>query len=129
MVVICKKKMRAKTLLELMTLSTNLYMIAKDEEFMKRISEMSTKGREKLEDFLEEMNGEDEKSLSDKLLLKASQAKEELEQKIGEMVVKLYDKMNIAHTEQIKELRTQIESLKKEIALAEARIVSLETNK
>lgn len=121
--------MRAKTLLELMTLSTNLYMIAKDEEFMKRISEMSTKGREKLEDFLEEMNGEDEKSLSEKLLLKASQAKEELEQKIGEMVVKLYDKMNIAHTEQIKELRTQIESLKKEIALAEARIVSLETNK
>ena len=118
--------MRAKTLLELMTLSTNLYMIAKDEKVMNAISEMSAKGREKFEGFMEELNGEDEKSLSEKLMLKAAQAKGELEQKIEEMVIKLYDKMNIAHTQLIADLQTQIESLKKELALAEARIVSLE---
>jgi polyhydroxyalkanoate synthesis regulator phasin len=121
--------MKAKTILELMTLSTNLYMIAKDEKLMGKIAEMSAKGKEKLDEFIEDFEGDDEKKLSEKILEKAAQAKEELEQKIGEMVVKLYDKMNIAHTEQIKELSNRIEALKKELALAEARIVNLESNK
>lgn len=119
--------MRAKTLLELMTLSTNLYMIAKDEALMSRIAEMNAKGKEKLEDFLEGLHDDDEKTLSEKLLLKAAQAKEELEQKIGEMVAKLYDKMNIAHTAQIEELQSEIKLLKRELAMAEARIVGLES--
>jgi polyhydroxyalkanoate synthesis regulator phasin len=118
--------MRAKTLLELMTLSTNLYMIAKDEQFLARVSELKEKGKEKLDDLLEGLEGNDEESLSERLMNKATQAKEELEQKIGEMVVKLYDKMNIAHTEQIRSLQDQIDALKKEVALAEARIVNLE---
>lgn len=120
--------MKAKTILELMTLSANLYMIAKDERLMNKISEVSAKGKEKLDELIEEFDGEDERKLSERIMQKAAQAGEELEQKIAEVVVKLYDKMNIAHTEQIKELKVQVEMLKKEIALAEARIVTLEIN-
>ena len=121
--------MKPKTILELMTLSTNLYMISKDRQLLDKFSEMGTKGKEKLSEFMEGFESDDGQNLSEKIMEKATQAKEELEQRIGEMVVKLYDKMNIAHTEQIEKLTKQIESLKDELVLAEARIIKLESLK
>ncbi len=121
--------MKAKTILELMTLSTNLYMITKDEKLMNKISEMGAKGKEKLDDLIEGLEGDDEQKLSEKIMEKAIQAKEELEHRIGEVVVKLYDKMNIAHTAQVEKLTKQIDSLKDELVLAEARIIKLESQR
>jgi polyhydroxyalkanoate synthesis regulator phasin len=63
----------------------------------------------------------------DRLMLKAQEAKDELEQKIGEMVVTFYEKVNIAHVDKIKELEEKIELVKRELALAEARISHLES--
>lgn len=37
--------MKAKTVIELLTLSTNLYMISKDDEHMKNLSELTKKGK------------------------------------------------------------------------------------
>ena len=62
----------------------------------------------------------------DKLVLKAHEAKEELEVKIGEMVSAFYEKVNIAHTDQLKGLELKVEQLQKDLALAEARINHLE---
>src|SRR5690242_9205922 len=116
--------MRAKNLVELLTLSTNLYMISKDEEFMQNLSEMLKKGKQKAEDILDEFSGEEEEGeekFIQKLLHKAKQAKEELEKRIEETAVKVYQKMHIAHADEVKKLAEEIDRLKRELALAEVR--------
>src|SRR3974377_519011 len=121
--------MRAKTLIELLTLSTNLYMISKDEEFMENLSEMTKKGKQKIEDLLGEFSEEGEDSedkLIRKLLSKTKQVKEDMEKVIEEAVVRIYKKMHIAHTDQVKKLNEDIDFLKKQLALAESRIDNFE---
>lgn len=121
--------MKAKTLIELLTLSTNIYMITKDEKFMNNLKEMSEKGKEKVSAFADEWMEDDEEKLLEKLTRKAHEAKEELENKISEVAEKVYAKMNIAHTHQVDALEAELNSVRRELALAEARILTLETNK
>jgi polyhydroxyalkanoate synthesis regulator phasin len=119
--------MRAKTLIELLTLSTNLYMISKDEEFMETLTEMIKKGKKKAEDLVDEFTEKaEEEKLIQKLLQKARKAKADLEKKIEETAADVYRKMHIAHTDEVKKLSDEIEALKRELSLAEARIVNLE---
>lgn len=137
--------MRVRTLVDLLTLSTNVYMLSKDQEFMKNFTEMANKGKQKFDKFMEDITTETETGndsenvgaasngngkgtvIMEKLMQKAKEAKEELEEKMEEVAKKVYAKMHIAHTEQVDELNKEIETLKKELALAESRIVSLET--
>ncbi len=122
--------MKAKTLLELLTLSTNVYMISKDEKFMNTLKEMTQKGREKFAAVAAGFSeNEEEGKMMERFFHKAHEAKEELEQKIGEIVEKTYHKMNIAHTHEIQELNATIEVLTKELAQAEGRIGILESQK
>jgi polyhydroxyalkanoate synthesis regulator phasin len=124
--------MRAKSFIELLTLSTNLYMISKDDEFMQNLSEMLRKGKKKAEDIIEDFSGEGEEGeeqLIQKLLHKAQKAKIELEQKIEEAAIKVYEKMHIAHADEVKRISDEVVRLKREFALAEARIVNLEPSK
>ncbi|MGZ3898712.1 MAG: hypothetical protein ACXVNM_01895 [Bacteroidia bacterium] len=121
--------MRAKTLVQLLSLSTSLYMISKDEELIKKVSEIAQKGKEKLNNMYEDFSGNSEEELTDKILRTARQAKEELDKKIEETVTKVYEKMHIAHANDLKELEQQLALVKRELALAEARIVNLENGK
>lgn len=124
--------MRTKTLVELLTLSTNLYMISKDEKFMENLSEMVNKGKKKAEDIIDEFSAgdeENEESLVQKFLVKAQKAKEDLEKKIEEAAIKVYEKMHIAHADEVKKLREETERLKRELSLMEARIVNLESKR
>lgn len=121
--------MKAKTFLELVTLSSTLYTISKETHLMEKLAAMSEQGKDKINEFMKESmvdeNG-NEMEFMDKLVSKAHQAKEELEAKIGEMVASFYEKVNIAHTDQIRSLEERIEQLGKDLALAEARISHLE---
>ena len=125
------KHMKTKTLIELLTLSSNMYLIAKDDDFWKRVSEMTEKGRKTINKVMDEFSDEEgeENSMFQKLIEKAKQAREELEQKMEEVAVKAYKKMRIAHTDEIKKLETEMELLKKQLALAEARIIIIEQRK
>ena len=121
--------MKAKTLLELVTLSSTLYTISKETHLMEKLTALSEQGKDKINDFMgEKLVDEDgnEVEFLDKLVLKAHEAKEELEVKIGEMVAAFYEKVNIAHTDQLKGLELKVEQLQKDLALAEARINHLE---
>jgi polyhydroxyalkanoate synthesis regulator phasin len=124
--------MKAKTFLELVSLSTTLYTISKETHLMEKLAAVSEQGKDKINEFMKERmvdeNGNEVEFL-DKLLIKANEAKEELEVKIGEMVAAFYEKVNIAHVEQLKGLEARIEQLGKELALAEARINHLEKDK
>ncbi len=122
--------MKAKTFLELVALSANLYSISKETHLFDKLKDLSEDGKDKINAFMSEKvldeNG-NEVEFMDRLMMKAQEAKEELEQKIGEMVASFYEKVNIAHVDKIKELEEKLEIVKRELALAEARISHLES--
>lgn len=124
--------MKAKTILELATLSAAMYNLSKETKIMDKLVELKDQGRDKINAFMKESVVDDngnELEFLDKLALKAQEAKEELETKIGEMVTIFYDKVNIAHVDQIKKMEIKLEQLGKDLALAEARITKLEKKK
>lgn len=124
--------MKTKTLLELLTLSSSLYFLARDTQLLDRINEMSEKGRESINKVASESELDkdgNELEFIDKIILKTSQVKEELEQKIEELVVAFYKKANIAHLDEIKALNEKVEKSDQTIALLEARLNHLEAKK
>lgn len=122
--------MKTKTILELLTLSSSIYVLARDTQLIDRIGEMSEKGKEGINKAFSETqldeNG-NEIEFVDKIILKTSQLKEELDEKIEELVVKFYKKINVAHLDEIKALNEQIEKSNQKIALLEARLNKMET--
>ncbi|WP_299124243.1 hypothetical protein [uncultured Winogradskyella sp.] len=121
--------MKTRTILELLTLSSSIYHFAKEAQLMGRINELSDKGKNEINKVASESHiDEDGNELEfiDKIILKANQVKDELEQKIEEQAVKIYKKMNIAHLDEIKALNEKLKNADREIALLEARLNKLE---
>jgi BMFP domain-containing protein YqiC len=121
--------MKTKSLLQLLTLSSSIYVLAKDTNFLERISQLSEKGKEGINDVLSKSeldeNG-NELEFADKIILKTHELKEELYDKIEELVAKFYKKINVAHLDEIKALKENLEKHNDAIALLEARINVLE---
>ncbi len=121
--------MKTKTLLELLTLSSSLYFIAKDTELLDKLYKYSEQGKDNLNKIMSEKQLDDngnELEFVDKIILKTNELKEELEEKIEELVVKFYKKINVAHLDEIKALNERLEKLNSTVALLEARINHLE---
>ena len=121
--------MKTKTILELLTLTSSIYYLAKDSNLLERISEMSEKGKENINKMASEtLVDEDgnEMEFLDKVIFKTAQLKEELEQKVEELVEKFYKKINVAHLDEIKALDEKLEESDQAIALLEARLNKLE---
>ena len=122
--------MKTKTLIELVTLSSSLYVLTRDTHILDRISEWSEKRKEGFNKIASEsVTDEDgnELELMDKILNKAEQVKEELESKIEKLVTKVYKKINVAHLDELKALNEKLEKADANIALLEARLNKLET--
>ena len=124
--------MKTKTILELLTLSASLYHFAKDTELLEKISAMSEKGKEGINELVSnpilDENG-NEMEFIDKIIFKTTELKKEVEEKIEQLVIEFYQKVNIAHTDQITALISQLEKSNKDIALLEARLNKLEAQK
>jgi polyhydroxyalkanoate synthesis regulator phasin len=122
--------MKTKTILELLTLSSSIYILARDTHFLDKINEFSEKGKDNINRVLSESqldeNG-NELEFMDKIILKTHELKDELNQKIEELVAKFYKKINVAHLDEIKALNEKIEKLDRSVALLEARLNQLET--
>ena len=123
------KHMKTKTLLQLLTLSSSIYVLAKDTNLLERINKLSEKGKEGINDVLSKSeldeNG-NELDFADKIIIKANELKEELYDKIEELVAQFYKKINVAHLDEIKALTENLEKSNASIALLEARINILE---
>ncbi|NRD23119.1 hypothetical protein HNV10_07700 [Winogradskyella litoriviva] len=122
--------MKTKTLIELVTLSSSLYVLTRDTHLLERLSDWTEKRKEGLNKIASDsVTDEDgnELELMDKILSKAEQVKEELESKIEELMAKVYKKINIAHLDEIKGLNEKLEKADANIALLEARLNKLET--
>lgn len=122
--------MKTKTILELLTLSSTLYYIARDTQLMDKLGELSEKGKENLNQLMEEPQLDadgNQMEFVDKIIAKTQQLKDELNEKIEQQVVKFYKKINVAHLDEVKALNERIEKLDATVALLEARINHLET--
>jgi hypothetical protein len=124
-----QKRMRTKTIVDLLSLSVNLYMLSKDEDFLRKAAEVTAKGKQKAGELLDVFTGEDEdgEQFIQRILDNAGRMKQELEEKMDEVAVAVYSKMHIVHTNEIKKMAGELERLRTEVALAEARIVNLES--
>ncbi len=121
--------MKTKTLIELITLSSSLYVLGRDTHLFEKFNEWS-------DDMVKDVNGVastsmsdengDELELIDKIKLKAEHLKEELDAKIEDAVVKLYRKINIAHLDEIRAVQVKLEKADATIALLEARLNKIE---
>lgn len=122
--------MKTKTILELLTLSSSLYYIARDTHFLEKINEFSEKGKDSINRIVSESqldeNG-NELEFVEKIILKTHELKQELDEKIEEMIVKFYKKINVAHLDEIKALNEKLEKLDATVALLEARINKMES--
>ena len=121
--------MKTKTLIELITLSSSLYVLGRDTHLFEKFNEWS-------DDMVKDVNGVasaslldengNELELIDKIKLKAEHLKEELEAKIEDVAAKLYKKINIAHLDEIKALQVKLEKADATMALLEARLNKIE---
>lgn len=122
--------MKTKTILELLTISAGIYHFAKDTQLLERIGTLSEKGKEGLNELVSEPMLDEhgnEMEFIDKILSKTAKLKQEFEEKVEELVIAFYEKVNIAHVDQIKALTGQLEQSNREIALLEARLNNLES--
>lgn len=123
--------MKTKTLLELITLTSSLYVFIKDSHLIDRFNEISTKGKEGINKMASESQLDadgNEMEFMDKIIHKTGQLKEEIEEKIAELVAEFYKKVNIAHLDEIEALKEKLEKSDELIALLEARVNHLEAN-
>ena len=123
--------MKTKTLLELITLTSSLYVFIKDSHLIDRFNEISTKGKEGINKMASESQLDadgNEMEFMNKIIHKTGQLKEEIEEKIAELVAEFYRKVNIAHLDEIEALKEKLEKSDELIALLEARVNHLEAN-
>ena len=123
--------MKARTLLELVTLSTTLYTISKETQVLEKLGELGEKGKKKINAFAKERWTDDkgnEMEFVEKMLQKAREAKEDLDLKIAGLIEDFYEKINVAHSKQVEVLEEKLAEMNKTIIDAESRINQLEKN-
>lgn len=119
--------MRAKNIVDLLTLSVSLYMLSKDEEFLKDAAELTAKGKQKATELFDTVTNIEGEEIIGQIREHASKIKDEMITRANEIAINVYNKMHIAHTDDIKKISDELSVMKTELALAEARIVNLES--
>jgi hypothetical protein len=90
--------MKTKSIVELLTLSSSLYILARDTELLERIKELSEKGKNEVNKIISESKLDEkgnELEFVDKIFLKTHELREELNEKIEELVIKFYKKIKL----------------------------------
>lgn len=99
---------------------------------MSQLKDMAEKGKDKVNSAMSEpLVDEDgnEMEFVDKLIHNAGKAKEHLEERLQELVAAMYDKMHIAHTDEVNGLKERLTAAEKQIALLEARLNRMDQEK
>lgn len=106
--------MKVRTMLRLISLGTNLYLISQDKELMEKIKAMAAAGKEKYDEIFhkDEAGEEDDEDLLSRLTEMASEMKEKMAHEMESVARKTYDKMKIAHADEVSALRAEIERLR-----------------
>jgi hypothetical protein len=117
--------MKARTLVELAAISSTLYTLSKDQELLDKLNQWAEKGKNKINSFVKEkVVDEDGRELDflEKLSARIETSRNELEERVGELVKTTYDRMQIAHTDKIEKLEVQLDAMKKELTLLHTKL-------
>ncbi len=119
--------MRAKSITDLLSLSVNLYLLSKDEEFMKELRDLAEEGKEKTGQLYDVLTGSKEgDEVIEELLEHIAQLKKNIAGKADEIAKAVYEKIHVAHSSEISRLMHEIEALKSAAAHMEARLNELQ---
>jgi polyhydroxyalkanoate synthesis regulator phasin len=120
-----KKHMKARTLVELAAISSTLYTISKDQELLDKLNQWADKGKEKINAFVKEKvvdeNGK-EMDFLEKLASRIETSRHDMEERVGDLVKTSYERMRIAHSDEIEKLSHQLDTLKKELAIVHSKL-------
>ncbi len=117
--------MKARTLVELAAISSTLYTLSKDQELLDKLNQWAEKGKDKINSFVKEKVVDDdgrELDFLEKLSARIETSRNNLEERVGELVKTTYDRMQIAHTDKIEKLEVQLDAMKKELTLLHAKL-------
>ena len=113
--------MKAKKAINYLSLSIQLYTIMKNSEVFKKAVLMAagfaSYSKQKLEELANEisensdMTQEEGKKFIDELLEKSKEARSEFEGKVEDIAKKVFEKMHIATTDDLKKLESRLEKL------------------
>lgn len=117
--------MNTKKMMDFLTMSANMYLLANDDDFKRHMQQVREKGMEAMVEFMSAFpNGE---ALTKAMTEKAAEMREEFSQRLDTAVKAAYDKMQIAHLEKVETLEAELKALKNELALTEAKLMHLES--
>lgn len=117
--------MNTKKMMDFLTMSANMYLLANDEDFKKHMQQIREKGMEAMVEFMSAFpNGE---ALTAAMSEKAAEMRTEFSERLDAAVKSTYEKMNIAHAERVASLEEDVKQLKNELALVEAKLLHLES--
>lgn len=120
-----QKIMKARTLVELAAISSTIYTISKDKELIDKLNQWAEKGKEKINSFVKEKSfDEDGRELDfmEKLTSRMEESRKDMELRINDLVKSTYERMNVAHTDQLSELKVQLGELRKELSLLKTKV-------
>jgi polyhydroxyalkanoate synthesis regulator phasin len=109
--------MQLRTMFRLLSLGTNLYLIAQDKELMEKLKHMAKSGKEKYDEIFhgDEESDMTEDDLLSRLSAMAGEVKEKMNQEMEAIAKKTFDKLNIAQADEVRHLKSQIEQLQNEL--------------
>lgn len=117
--------MNTKKMMDFLTMSANMYLLANDDDFKRHMQQVREKGMEAMVEFMSAFpNGE---ALTKAMTEKAAEMREEFSERLDTAVKAAYDKMQIAHLEKVEALEAELKVLKNELALTEAKLMHLES--
>ena len=120
--------MSKKSLVDWLNLSANLYLISKDDDVRKIMSKFSSFIIEKIEKEGDDKNKNDDVAFSARLKERIKEAEEEFLKQIQFLLPIVYDKIHLVHNERFKRTEDELNNLKREVALIEAKFVAMQRN-
>ncbi|MEY4603907.1 MAG: hypothetical protein RIT43_1199 [Bacteroidota bacterium] len=117
--------MKARTLVELAAISSTIYTISKDKELIEKLSQWAEKGKDKINSFVKEKSFDEdgrEMDFLEKLASRMEESRKEMENRISDLVKSSYERMNVAHTDQLTELKVQMTELRKELNVLKTKV-------
>ena len=117
--------MKKKTLLEIATLSSNLYVIMKNSDLAKKVlyitAGMAAISKNKIEEMVKEfieksdMTEEEGKKFLEEISAKAKETKEDFEEKLEDVIKNVIEKLNLQKSDDCEELKKRIDQLEAQL--------------
>ncbi|MFN6039462.1 MAG: hypothetical protein ACK452_13415 [Bacteroidota bacterium] len=120
--------MSKKNVIDWINLSANMYLIAKDEFLREKFLLLLAKIKTHYNNAISDGDADGTTSSKKKLQERLKEMGEDAGEIINDIIRNLYEKIHVVHDEKLKKLEEDIAELKRELALAEAKIVAMERN-